>query len=117
MGLGGARRVRLPSGGWNGRRVLGERLNATGNRLLPPEGFGSPRGGGVGDLVSSDIATEGTILRRREAFRRTLTSKQLANCSVNRGDGQYRVTCFALPGSPRSTREFAARPLCGGRDW
>jgi len=31
----------------------------------PAEGIGSPVGGGVGDLVSSGIATEGTNLRRR----------------------------------------------------
>jgi len=31
----------------------------------PAAGWGSPLGGGVGDLVSSGIATEGANLRRR----------------------------------------------------
>ena len=50
---------------------------------IPLVGFGSPLGGGVGDFVSSGIATEGTNLRRRGRLRRTLTSNSL-QISVNR---------------------------------
>src|SRR6185369_14066533 len=46
--------------------------------------FGSPLGGGVGDFVSSGIATEGTNLRRRGSLeeRYLLTACKV---SVNRG--------------------------------
>src|SRR5229473_4406082 len=76
VGLGGA----ACSAAFGGAAAV---AGFSGGDWLPPgmdspaSVLGSPLRGGVGDLVSSGIATEGTNLRRRGRLRRTITINSL----------------------------------------